>query len=32
VRASLVHYNTAGEIAQFGASLREVLAELRSRS
>ena len=26
VRASLVHYNTAAEIAQFGAALREVAA------
>ena len=25
VRASLVHYNTAGEIARFGAALREVV-------
>ena len=29
VRASLVHYNTIGEIARFGAALREVLRELR---
>jgi selenocysteine lyase/cysteine desulfurase len=26
VRASLVHYNTAAEIARFGAALREVVA------
>jgi selenocysteine lyase/cysteine desulfurase len=25
VRASLVHYNTAAEIARFGAALREVV-------
>jgi len=30
VRASLVHYNTAGEIARFGAALRDVLAQVRS--
>jgi cysteine desulfurase family protein (TIGR01976 family) len=29
VRASLVHYNTVGEIARFGTALREVLRELR---
>jgi cysteine desulfurase family protein (TIGR01976 family) len=29
VRASLVHYNTAGEVARFGTALREVLRELR---
>jgi cysteine desulfurase family protein (TIGR01976 family) len=29
VRASLVHYNTRGEIARFGTALREVLRELR---
>jgi cysteine desulfurase family protein (TIGR01976 family) len=28
VRASLVHYNTASEIARFGSALREVLDEL----
>ncbi|MEP7345695.1 MAG: cysteine desulfurase-like protein [Gemmatimonadaceae bacterium] len=28
VRASLVHYNTASEIARFGTTLREVLDEL----
>ena len=28
VRASLVHYNTASEIARFGVALREVLDEL----
>jgi cysteine desulfurase family protein (TIGR01976 family) len=28
VRASLVHYNTPGEIARFGAALREVLDDL----
>ena len=28
VRASLVHYNTAAEIAQFGAALREMIAAL----
>ena len=28
VRASLVHYNTASEVAQFGTALREVLDEL----
>jgi cysteine desulfurase family protein (TIGR01976 family) len=29
VRASLVHYNTVGEVARFGTALREVLRELR---
>jgi cysteine desulfurase family protein (TIGR01976 family) len=29
VRASLVHYNTAGEIARFGTALREVIEEGR---
>ena len=29
VRASLVHYNTIGEVARFGMALREVLRELR---
>jgi selenocysteine lyase/cysteine desulfurase len=29
VRASLVHYNTAGEIARFGVALNEVLDDLR---
>jgi len=29
VRASLVHYNTIGEVARFGTALREVLRELR---
>ena len=29
VRASLVHYNTAGEIARFGAALREIVAAHR---
>src|SRR5262249_37938825 len=29
VRASLVHYNTAAEIAAFGAALREVIAGIR---
>jgi selenocysteine lyase/cysteine desulfurase len=29
VRASLVHYNTAAEIARFGAELGEVLDDLR---
>jgi cysteine desulfurase family protein (TIGR01976 family) len=28
VRASLVHYNTAAEVARFGAALREVIAAL----
>ena len=28
VRASLVHYNTAAEIARFGTALREVLDDL----
>ena len=28
VRASLVHYNTAAEISQFGAALREMIAAL----
>jgi selenocysteine lyase/cysteine desulfurase len=27
VRASLVHYNTAAEIARFGTALREVLVD-----
>jgi cysteine desulfurase family protein (TIGR01976 family) len=29
VRASLVHYNTAAEIARFGTALREVIEEVR---
>ena len=29
VRASLVHYNTAAEIARFGTALREVIEEGR---
>ena len=29
VRASLVHYNTAGEIERFAAALREAIAETR---
>jgi selenocysteine lyase/cysteine desulfurase len=30
VRVSLVHYNTAGEIARFGDTLRSLVATLRS--
>ena len=29
VRASLVHYNTGGEVARFGAALEEVVRDAR---